>query len=175
LTQDVTLNAALAGFGLAYLPEDQVKVHVSDGRLVRVLADWCPPFSGCHLYYPSRRQSSAAFTVLVDAIRFKGGRRKPAARTGAGWISNSVNERRSQHPARRYWERLKVLWPTALDTPKADSQPASQLALPGQLQHSPLGRSPGLPNERHGPAKLISCCWLILAQNCCSITAGRTA
>ena len=77
------LNAVLAGFGLAYLPEDQVKAHISDGRLVRVLADWCPPFSGCHLYYPSRRQSSAAFRVLVDAIRFKGGRQKRSARSGA--------------------------------------------------------------------------------------------
>ncbi|HEX2134623.1 MAG TPA: LysR family transcriptional regulator, partial [Microvirga sp.] len=50
------LSAALAGFGLAYLPEDQVRTHLAEGRLVRVLADWCPPFSGYHLYYPSRRQ-----------------------------------------------------------------------------------------------------------------------
>ena len=52
------LNAALAGFGLAYLPEDQVQTHLADGRLIRVLDDWCPPFSGYHLYYPSRRQST---------------------------------------------------------------------------------------------------------------------
>ena len=50
------LNAALDGLGLAYLPEEQVRMHLADGRLVRVLADWCPPFSGYHLYYPSRRQ-----------------------------------------------------------------------------------------------------------------------
>src|SRR5260370_989669 len=50
------LNAALAGFGLAYLPEDQVRTHLADGRLTRVLDDWCPPFSGYHLYSPSRRQ-----------------------------------------------------------------------------------------------------------------------
>jgi DNA-binding transcriptional LysR family regulator len=66
------LNAALAGFGLAYLPEDQVQTHLADGRLVRVLADWCPPFSGCHLYYPSRRQPTPAFALLVDALRYRG-------------------------------------------------------------------------------------------------------
>jgi DNA-binding transcriptional LysR family regulator len=65
------LNAALAGFGLACLPEDQVRPHVKDGRLVRVLADWCPAFSGYHLYYPSRRQSSPAFARLVDALRYR--------------------------------------------------------------------------------------------------------
>ena len=65
------LNAALAGFGLAYLPEDQVQAHLADGRLVRVLADWCPPFSGYHLYYPSRRQPTPAFALLVDALRYR--------------------------------------------------------------------------------------------------------
>jgi DNA-binding transcriptional LysR family regulator len=65
------LNAALAGLGLAYLPEDQVQADISAGRLVRVLADWCPPFSGYHLYYPSRRQSSPAFALLVEALRFR--------------------------------------------------------------------------------------------------------
>jgi DNA-binding transcriptional LysR family regulator len=66
------LNAALAGFGLAYLPEDQVQTHLADGRLIRVLADWCPPFSGYHLYYPSRRQATPAFALLVDALRYRG-------------------------------------------------------------------------------------------------------
>jgi DNA-binding transcriptional LysR family regulator len=65
------LNAALAGLGLAYLPEDIVKVHLTKRRLVRVLADWCPTFSGYHLYYPSRRQHTPAFTLLVDALRFR--------------------------------------------------------------------------------------------------------
>jgi len=65
------LNAALAGFGLAYLPEDQVQAHLADGRLIRVLADWCPPFSGCHLYYPSRRQPTPAFALLVDTLRHR--------------------------------------------------------------------------------------------------------
>ena len=66
------LNAALAGLGLAYLPEDQVQAHLADGRLIRVLADWCPPFSGYHLYYPSRRQPTPAFALLVDALRYRG-------------------------------------------------------------------------------------------------------
>jgi DNA-binding transcriptional LysR family regulator len=66
------VNAALAGLGLAYLPEDQVRTHLSDGRLVRVLADWCPPFPGYHLYYPSRRQHSPAFDLLIDALRYRG-------------------------------------------------------------------------------------------------------
>ncbi|CCV06090.1 putative transcriptional regulatory protein,LysR family; OprD regulatory protein [Mesorhizobium metallidurans STM 2683] len=71
-TSALRLSATLAGFGLAYLPEDQVRAHIAEGRLVRVLADWCPPFSGCHLYYPSRRQQSPAFTVLVEALRYRG-------------------------------------------------------------------------------------------------------
>ena len=66
------LNAALAGFGLAYLPEDQVQKHLADGALIRVLGDWCPPFSGYHLYYPSRRQPTPAFALLVDALRYRG-------------------------------------------------------------------------------------------------------
>jgi DNA-binding transcriptional LysR family regulator len=65
------LNAALAGLGLAYLPEDQVQPHLADGRLIRVLGDWCPPFAGYHLYYPSRRQPTPAFAVVVDALRYR--------------------------------------------------------------------------------------------------------
>ena len=71
-TLALRLNAALAGLGLAYMPEDAVRAHLAEGRLVRVLEDWCPPFPGYHLYYPSRRQSSAAFAVLVDALRYRG-------------------------------------------------------------------------------------------------------
>jgi len=63
------LTAALAGLGLAYVPEGLVKPHVAEGKLRRVLAEWCPPFSGYHLYYPSRRQPSAAFALLVKALR----------------------------------------------------------------------------------------------------------
>lgn len=65
------LNAALAGCGLAYVPEGMVADHVQKGRLTRVLADWCPAYSGYHLFYPSRRQSSAAFTLIVDALRHR--------------------------------------------------------------------------------------------------------
>ncbi|MGE9010427.1 LysR family transcriptional regulator [Leptospira interrogans] len=66
------LNAVLAGHCLAYLPEDQVKKHLADSRLIRVLDDWCAPFSGYHLYYPSRRQPTPAFAVLVEALRYRG-------------------------------------------------------------------------------------------------------
>jgi DNA-binding transcriptional LysR family regulator len=65
------LNAALAGCGLAYVPEGLVEAHLAKGRLRRVLADWCPPYSGYHLFYPSRRQSSAAFALVVDALRHR--------------------------------------------------------------------------------------------------------
>ena len=65
------LDAALNGLGLAYLPEDQVQRHVDEGRLVRVLQDWCPPFPGYHLYYPSKRQTSPAFSLLRDALRYQ--------------------------------------------------------------------------------------------------------
>ncbi|WP_298152211.1 LysR family transcriptional regulator [Metallibacterium sp.] len=63
--------AALAGFGLAYLPEDMVRPHIEAGRLRQVLDDWCPLFPGYHLYYPSRRQPSPAFALLVDALRYR--------------------------------------------------------------------------------------------------------
>ena len=63
------LHAALAGLGLSYLPEGLVQPHISKGRLKRMLADWCPPYPGYHLYYPSRRQPSAAFALLVEALR----------------------------------------------------------------------------------------------------------
>jgi len=69
------LHAALAGFGLAYVPEDLVQPHLAKGHLERVLEDWCPPFSGYHLYYPSRRQSSPAFALLVDALRYRDARK----------------------------------------------------------------------------------------------------
>ena len=70
-TAALILTAARAGFGLAYLTEEQVQQDLTSGRLVRVLADWCPPFSGYHLYYPSRRQPTQAFTLLVEALRYR--------------------------------------------------------------------------------------------------------
>jgi DNA-binding transcriptional LysR family regulator len=65
------LDAALAGFGLAYVPEDTVQTHIADGRLIRVLADWCPYYPGYHLYYPSRRHPTPAFALLVNALRYR--------------------------------------------------------------------------------------------------------
>jgi len=65
------LNAAVAGLGLAYIPEALARPYLTKGRLKRVLEDWCPSFSGFHLYYPSRRQATPAFALLVDALRYR--------------------------------------------------------------------------------------------------------
>ncbi len=65
------LNAALAGFGLAYVPEDVAQTHLAKSRLKRVLDDWCPPFSGYHLYYPSRRQLTPALALIIEALRYR--------------------------------------------------------------------------------------------------------
>ena len=64
------LRAALAGCGLAYLPEDMVTTHIASGELVSVLNEWCQPFPGYHLYYPTRRQTSPAFKLLVESLRY---------------------------------------------------------------------------------------------------------
>ena len=69
---DLIKTAAVAGMGIAYLPEDHVIDKLASGELVRVLEDWCPPFSGYHLYYPSRRQQSPAFALVVDSLRYRG-------------------------------------------------------------------------------------------------------
>jgi DNA-binding transcriptional LysR family regulator len=65
------LQSALDGLGLAYLPEDQILDHVASGSLIRILEDWCASFPGYHLYYPSRRHSSAAFQLVLDALRHR--------------------------------------------------------------------------------------------------------
>jgi DNA-binding transcriptional LysR family regulator len=65
------LDSALQGLGLAYMPEDVVETHIAAGDLIRVLGDWCAPFPGYHLYYPSRRHGSPAFSRLVEAFRFR--------------------------------------------------------------------------------------------------------
>lgn len=70
-TTRMIVEACLDGFGLCSLPEDMVAPYLAEGRLVRVLEDWCPPFAGFHLYYPSRRQPSAAFALLVEALRYR--------------------------------------------------------------------------------------------------------
>ncbi len=64
-------QAAIDGFGLAFLPKDIVQRHLDEGRLVSVMADWCPPLPAYHLYYPSRRQQLPAFALLVDALRHR--------------------------------------------------------------------------------------------------------
>jgi DNA-binding transcriptional LysR family regulator len=66
------VNASLSGQGLAYVPEDQVLHLINDGRLIRVLDDWCEPFAGYHLYYPSRRDTSPALAALVATLRYRG-------------------------------------------------------------------------------------------------------
>jgi DNA-binding transcriptional LysR family regulator len=65
------LESALAGLGLAYLPEDQVLSLIKAKRLVRVLEDWCDTFPGYHLYYPSRRHISPAFSIVLEALRVR--------------------------------------------------------------------------------------------------------
>lgn len=66
------VEAALAGFGIAFVPDDSARQHLANGELIQVLDDWCPYFDGFHLYYPSRRQNSAAFQIIVDALRYRG-------------------------------------------------------------------------------------------------------
>jgi DNA-binding transcriptional LysR family regulator len=73
-TAPASLTAALAGLGLAYLPEDMVTSHLASGALVRVLEDWCDPFPGYHLYFPNRRQHSAAFAVVIEGLRYRPGK-----------------------------------------------------------------------------------------------------
>jgi len=74
-TAGLIRKAALAGMGLACLPLDSLQHEIDKGRLVHVLGDWCPPFPGYHLYYPSRRQQSPAFALLVEALRYRGSRK----------------------------------------------------------------------------------------------------
>lgn len=72
------VDAALAGLGIAFLPEEEFAPHIEEGRLIRVLEDWCEPFEGYYLYYPSRRQPSPAFSLVVDALRVT----RPRSRRG---------------------------------------------------------------------------------------------
>lgn len=68
----VIRRAALEGLGIAFIPEDYAQAHLDSGELIRVLADWTPPFPGYYLYYPSRRQQSPALALLVEALRYRG-------------------------------------------------------------------------------------------------------
>lgn len=72
-TSPPQVGAAVAGLGIALLPEDEVTAPLADGRLLRVLDDFCPPFDGYHLYYPSRRQPSPAFALVLNALRMDSG------------------------------------------------------------------------------------------------------
>ena len=72
------VDAALAGLGIAYLPRDEFAPHIEEGRLVSVLEEWCDPFPGYYLYYPSRRQPSPAFSLVVDALRYRETKPGPA-------------------------------------------------------------------------------------------------
>lgn len=69
----LAVQAALSGAGLAFVSEDRIREHVAARRLIRVLADWCQPYAGFHLYYPSRRQPTPAFALLVDSLRYRDG------------------------------------------------------------------------------------------------------
>jgi DNA-binding transcriptional LysR family regulator len=68
---DLSVEAALRGFGIAFVPEEAVRAAVARGELVAILDAWCPPVSGFHLYYPSRRQQSPAFQIIVEALRYR--------------------------------------------------------------------------------------------------------
>lgn len=70
---NLIVEAALAGHGIAFMLEDHVRDHLSSGALIRILEEWCDPFDGYYLYYPSRRQPSPAFTLVLDALRYRGG------------------------------------------------------------------------------------------------------
>lgn len=82
------VHAALSGLGLAFVPDDLVAPHVAQGNLVRVMEDWCPAFPGLHLYYPSRRQSSRALQLVVEALRY----RRPAL--GEAPVKGSTRSRK---------------------------------------------------------------------------------
>ena len=73
ITNDIALltRAAIDGVGLAFMSEEQAAPHLANGALVRVLEDWCPPFPGLFLYYPSRRQHTGALSALVDTLRLR--------------------------------------------------------------------------------------------------------
>ena len=70
-TSEHVVDAALAGLGIAFLPEEEFGTHLQEGKLIRVLEEWCRPFPGYYLYYPSRKQPSPAFSLVVDALRIK--------------------------------------------------------------------------------------------------------
>ena len=93
------VDAALSGFGLAYVPADTVQPHIGKGLLKHVLAEWCPPWSGYHLYYPSRRQPSAAFTLLLEALRYPSRATHGDSARRHAFLSEAVSHERPWPPA----------------------------------------------------------------------------
>ena len=98
---DMMIEAAVAGFGLAYVLEDRGADELASGQLLRLLEDWCEPYAGYHLYYPSRRQQSPAFTLVVEALRARtsdmslGTTRDPCPRNGPmswRWTQSCANQ-----------------------------------------------------------------------------------
>ncbi len=71
-TSGAALTGAVDGLGLAWTPQELAAPFLADGRLIEVLADWCPFYEGYHLYYPSRKQNSPAFSAFIEAMRFRG-------------------------------------------------------------------------------------------------------
>jgi DNA-binding transcriptional LysR family regulator len=70
-TTQQMLDGALAGVGIGYVPETMAREHIEKGQLIPILEDWWPTFPGYYLYYPSRRQASRVFTLVVDALRYR--------------------------------------------------------------------------------------------------------
>ena len=68
---EILIRAAVDGVGLAFMLEAQAAPHLASDALIRVLEDWCPPFAGYFLYYPSRRQQPAALSALIDTLRLQ--------------------------------------------------------------------------------------------------------
>ncbi|OWJ69226.1 LysR family transcriptional regulator [Inquilinus limosus] len=74
-TSGAAVNGAVDGLGVGFVPQEQAAPYLVDGRLIEVLADWCPFHEGCYLYYPSRKQNSPAFSAFIEAMRYRGPRR----------------------------------------------------------------------------------------------------
>src|SRR5206468_12439563 len=77
---ELMIRAAIDGVGLAFMSDDRAAPHLASGALVRVLEDWCPPFAGFFLYYPSRRQQPAALSALIETLRLQDDRQPSRGR-----------------------------------------------------------------------------------------------
>lgn len=88
-TSEHVVDAALAGLGIAFLPEEEFGIHLQEGKLIRVLEEWCWPFPGYYRYYPSRKQPSPVFSLVVDACCALTGKFKAELSTNTPRISAS--------------------------------------------------------------------------------------